>query len=89
MSVTTTASAIATGARAEGARAWANAAHNNTVAADAQVPGPGRIRPIPKNVAITVAHAGAPTLLSGTYSLFTNLLLYPREYSPESGPLHL
>jgi len=29
------------------------------VAAEAQVPGPGRIRPIPKNVATSVAHSGA------------------------------
>ena len=58
MSVTTRAKAIADGIRSEGARAYASAAHNNTVTADAQLPGPGRNRPIPKNVATIVAHDG-------------------------------
>ncbi len=88
MSVTTTANATATGVRNEGASTWASAVHNKTVATDAQVPGPGRIRPTPKNVPTSVAHAGAPALLSDSCSFFTNLLLYPRECSPEPGPLH-
>ena len=33
--------------------------HSRTVAADAQLPGPGRSRPVPKNVAMSVAQAGA------------------------------
>jgi len=57
-SVTTAAKAMATGVRQDAASAWASAAHNNTVAADAQLPGPGRSPPIPKNVAISVAHGG-------------------------------
>jgi hypothetical protein len=58
ISVTTSANAIANGVRSEVARTYASAAHNNTVTADAQLPGPGRNRPIPKNVATIVAHDG-------------------------------
>jgi malic enzyme len=65
MSVTTAAKAIADGVRSEGARAYASAAHNSTVAADAQLPGPGRNQPIPKNVAMTVAHGGVRRELEG------------------------
>ncbi len=56
--MTSTPNAIAIDVRSEGASAWAKTAHNNTVAADPQVPGPGRNRPIPKNVATSVAHGG-------------------------------
>jgi len=58
MSVTSAASAITTGVRNDAGSAYANAAHSKTVTADPQVPGPGRIRPIPKKVATRVAHAG-------------------------------
>ena len=58
MSVTPSAKPIAKGIRSEGVRTYASAAHNNTVTADAQLPGPGRNRPIPKNVATSVAHVG-------------------------------
>lgn len=57
-----TASAISstiTGIRAEGGRCAANSHHNNTVASEPHVPGPGRNRPAPKNVATRVAHRGA------------------------------
>jgi len=33
--------------------------HNNTVSADAQLPGPGRKCPVPKKVATSVAQSGA------------------------------
>ena len=39
---------------------------SSTVADEAQVPGPGRIRPIPKNVATSVAHRGAGARAGGT-----------------------
>ena len=38
------------------------AAHSTTVTADPHVPGPGRIRPMPSNVAMAVAHNGAREL---------------------------
>ena len=75
MSVTSKAKPMATAVRNEGARLWANAAHNTTVAADAHVPGPGRIRPRPKNVPASVAHSGvgrdAPATARGTLALPT------------------
>src|SRR5436305_8333236 len=47
-----------------------------TVAAEAQVPGPGRIRPIPKNVATSVAHSGAGgDTAGGTPALRSRVLL--------------
>src|ERR1035438_196275 len=53
-----TTNAIETGVRDEGASVYARAAHNTTVTADPQVPGPGRSRPTPQNVATSVAHNG-------------------------------
>jgi hypothetical protein len=49
---------MATGIRNPGASTYASAAHNTTVAADPQVPGPGRMRPMPKKVATRVAQGG-------------------------------
>ena len=59
ISVTSSASPITAGVRWLGGMAYANALHNKTVAADAQVPGPGRSLPMPKKVAIRVAQRGA------------------------------
>ena len=59
ISVTSAARAMATGVRSEGGNSWATAAQITTVAADAQVPGPGCRRPIPKKVATRVAQSGA------------------------------
>jgi len=64
--VTRTAKAIATGVRKEGEIARPKAAYSNTVTADPQVPGPGRSRPIPKNVATKVAHNGVRRDAPGT-----------------------
>lgn len=50
---------MANGVRSGGAIRWATAAQSTTVAADPQVPGPGRRRPMPKKVATTVAQSGA------------------------------
>jgi hypothetical protein len=60
----------------------ARAAHNNTVAADPQVPGPGRSLPIPKNVATSVAHSGVGS------SAFTILRPYLQACSLESARPH-
>ena len=70
VSVTSTARASATGVRSDGVRLWASADHNMTVVADAQLPGPGRTWPMPKNVAVNLAHRGvrgrdAPSASSG------------------------
>ena len=59
MSATTTTSTMATGMRAEMGKKSANPAHRSVVTADAQVPGPGRMCPIPKKVATRLAHEGA------------------------------
>src|ERR1700740_1701490 len=55
ISVINTANAMRTGIRREGSSQYAKTAHNNVVMADAQVPGPGRSRPMPKNVATSMA----------------------------------
>ena len=52
------ANAAITGVRKEAGRAYASAAHSTTVPADAHVPGPGRTRPIPKNVATGLENIG-------------------------------
>ena len=82
ISVITTTSAIATGVRDEGASARATAAHSKTVAADPQLPGPGRSLPIPKNVATSVAHSGVDS------SVFTILRPDLQACSLESARLH-
>src|SRR5580693_8371013 len=64
-SATRTARAMATGVRSEGVRPYAMAAQITTVAAEAQVPGPGCRRPIPKKVATVVAQSGARGVASG------------------------
>jgi hypothetical protein len=43
-----------------GGRKWATIAQSKVVAADAHVPGPGFMWPIPKKVAIDDAQPGAP-----------------------------
>lgn len=58
MRVTIAARAMPTGRRSEGARECANAAQSSIVAAEAQVPGPGFMRPMPKKVAIRSAQRG-------------------------------
>lgn len=58
MKVISIAKIIADGVRVASGRTPANAAHNKTVAAEAQLPGPGRSRPMPKNVARVRAHIG-------------------------------
>lgn len=57
--VTTTARTIRIGVRRGYGRARARAAQRSMVAADAHVPGPGRMWPMPKNVAVSVAQPGA------------------------------
>ena len=57
-----TASAISstiTGTRAKAGRCEASSHQSNVVASEVQVPGPGRNRPTPKNVATSVAQRGA------------------------------
>jgi len=82
ISVVATTNPIATGIRDEGTSQYASPAHNKTAAADAQLPGPGRSRPIPKNVATSVAHNGVGS------SAFTILLPYLQACSHESARLH-
>lgn len=57
--MTNIATATASVVRSDGDNARATIAQIRTVAADAQLPGPGRRCPIPKNVAASVAHSGA------------------------------
>src|ERR1035438_1079790 len=59
IATTSAISSTITGIRADGGRCEANSHHNKTVASEPHVPGPGRNRPAPKNVATRVAHRGA------------------------------
>ena len=83
ISVTASATAISTGTRDEGGRKRASTAHSTTVIADAQVPGPGRSRPIPKKVATSLAHTGAgggdaPATVGRTPALLSKAELFSR-----------
>jgi hypothetical protein len=74
ITVTNAAMAMAIGVRKDAVSVCATAAQIATVAADAQVPGPGRTRPIPQKVASSVAHCGAhgrdaPATAGGTLAL--------------------
>jgi hypothetical protein len=97
ISTTSKAKAIAIGVRKDGTSAKHNAAHSNTVAAEAHVPGPGRSRPIPKNVATSEAQSGVvrdavartggtPALVSGSRVSFT--ILRPRLRAYALGSVH-
>lgn len=81
--VTRSAAAIPTGIRSVGLNSYAAADHNRTVAADPQVPGPGRIRPMPKKVATALAHAG-PRTSSIVNCSVTNRSPDRRDYDRES-----
>jgi hypothetical protein len=74
IATTTAVSTTITGIRAAEGRCEANSHHNNTVASDPHVPGPGRNRPAPKKVATRVAHRGAGGPISpGSLRLFASL----------------
>ena len=74
IATTTAISSTIAGIRAEGGRCEANSHHNRTVASDPHVPGPGRNRPAPKNVATRVAHRGAGDSIGpGSLWFFTSL----------------
>ena len=75
IAATTTISSTITGIRADGGRCEANSHHNKTVASEPHVPGPGRNRPAPKNVATSVAQRGAGGPVSpGSLWLFASLV---------------
>ncbi len=59
IATTTTINTRITGIRAEGESCQASSHQSSPVASAPQVPGPGRSRPAPKNVATSVAHRGA------------------------------
>src|SRR5580704_2360533 len=64
IAVTTTIRTRITGTRAYGGSCDARSHHSSAAASDPQVPGPGRSRPAPKNVATIVAHLGADELVA-------------------------
>src|SRR5271165_93761 len=75
MAVTPTMSAMITGRCSEAGRWDARAHHNRTAASDPQVPGPGRKRPAPKKVAMSVAQRGAGLAdTAGSVGLFAMLI---------------
>ena len=71
---TSTISSKMTGIRADGGRCDPSSHHNNAVASEPQVPGAGRKRPTPKNVATSVAHRGAAEFTGASLELLATLV---------------